>query len=196
MKLLYNPLELIFVIALKPFIKGIAEWVLPAILATSTVASIEQSRQASKRQRRANELNQRIADIKAQRERVKLISEARRKSALLAQQAELTGVAGSAGAIGGQMGVTAQAASGLSFLDQVSQLGKQANIFTQRAADAQSRAGMFGAVAGLAGTAATATGAWEKLFPGQVTKASNPLGMQSASGFTGVNIPSTRLFGD
>jgi hypothetical protein len=196
MKLLYNPLQLIFSIAIKPFIKGIAPWVLPAIFATATVAQIDQSRQASRRQKRANVLNQRIADIKAQRERVRLIGEARRKAALLAQQAELTGVAGSSGAIGGQMGVTAQAASGLSFLDQVSQLGTQANIFTQKAADAQSRGAMFGAVAGLAGQGMAYTGAWEKLFPGQVKKASNPLGMQSVSGFTGANIPSINLFGE
>ena len=102
-----------------------------------------QSQRAASASRKANRLQQRIADVKAQRERVRLVAEARRRRATLANQAELTGVSGSSGAIGGQQGVTQQAASGISFLDQVSSSGQQANIFAQRAADRRSVGNIF-----------------------------------------------------
>ena len=128
------------------------------------VESIQETKKATRAQRASNDMQQRIADVKAQRERTRLIAETRRKRATLANQAELSGVGGSTGAIAGQSGLQSQAASGLSFLDQVQSLGQQSNIFLNQAAGAQSRAATSSAIAGVAGQFATATGAYKKLF--------------------------------
>ncbi len=114
-----------------------------------TGLGILQSSKAASASRRERRLQQRIADVKAQRERVKLVSEARRKRAQLAQQAEVGGVSGSSSAVTGQSGVTQQAASGLSFLDTVHGLGKQGNIFAQQSANLQSSASLFGTLGDL-----------------------------------------------
>ena len=159
-----NPLKYIFKLIFAHAVKGfLAELTLIASV-LGTAASIDQSRTAARRTRKANKLQQRIADVKAQRERVKTIADARKVRASQAQSAELTGVSGSSGAIAAQSSATSQAASNISFLDQVSSLGKESNMFLNRAATAQSNAGTFNAVAGVASSFADKTGAWDKLF--------------------------------
>ena len=173
-----NPLQFITNLIFKDAVKSILPGLLVGLTLFGTGASIMQGRSAARASRKSNELQQRIADIKAQRERVKLVGEARRKRAALAQSAELSGVAGSSGALAGQSGISSQAASGLSFLDQVGSLGRQSNVFAQQSANASSRGQMFGAVAGVAGSFATATGAWEKMMAGKSTiKSTTPLGI-------------------
>lgn len=139
-------------------------WFIPALIGLSTVASIDAERKATRRQRRANKLQQRIADVKASRERRRMIAEARVKRAQLANAAELTGVSESSGAIAGQGNIQSQAASNISFLDQVQTLNTQSNAFMQSAANASSNANAFSAIAGVATNVANQTGAWEKLF--------------------------------
>ena len=117
-----------------------------SILGVGTAAQIAQGEESRRQSRKANLIQQRIEAVKAQRERVRLIAEARRKRAALAAQAEMTGVSGSSGAIGGQQQLVGQAASGLSFLDTTARLSSQRNIFLQRSADASSRAAAFGAL--------------------------------------------------
>ena len=159
-----NPLKYIFKLIFAHAAKGfLAELTLIASM-FGTAASIDQSRTAARRTRKANKLQQRIADVKAQRERVRAIADARKVRASQAQGAELTGVSGSSGAIAAQSSATSQAASNISFLDQVSSLGKESNMFLNRAATAQSNAGTFSAIAGLSSSVAAKTGAWDKLF--------------------------------
>lgn len=138
-------------------------WPIAAFVAT-TLLGINEQRKQVRATREANKLQQRIADVKASRERSKLLAEARIKRARLANLAVQGGVGDSSSAIAGQSQITSQAASGVSFLDQIQTLGKQSNAFMQDAADAGSRANLFGTIAGVSGNIADRTGAWEKLF--------------------------------
>jgi len=103
-------------------------------------------RKAAKAQAKAQRTQQRIADIKAARERRSQVAEARRARAQIESQAGVSGIQGSSGAIGAQSSVQSQLASNLSFLDNVQSLSQQTSIFNQQAAKAQSNAATAGAI--------------------------------------------------
>jgi len=103
-------------------------------------------RKAAKAQAAAQRTQQRIADIKASRERRKQVAQARQARAQIESQAGAAGIAGSSGAIGAESSVQSQLGSNLSFLDQVQSLSQQTSIFNQQAAKAQSNAATAGAI--------------------------------------------------
>jgi hypothetical protein len=189
MKLLINPLELIFRftigLGVKPVLPAAFSAALPWIIGVGTAAQVVEGRRARKESRRANIVQERIASMQAQRERVKLLAEARRKRATLQAQAEMGGVSMSAGAIGGQQQLTGQAAAGLSFLDQTQQLSTQRNIFLQRSADATARASAFGA---LNQFAYGASGLWGK-SPANATAPTINTGLSAKPGWLDLNPP-------
>jgi hypothetical protein len=117
-----------------------------AIALGSLFLSHQQSNKAERANKTERQLQQRMADVKASREKSKLLREARRTRATLAQNAVNTGVSGSSGATAGQSGVRSQLASGVSFLDQVQSLSQTSNIFAQKAADARATGSAFEAL--------------------------------------------------
>ena len=107
------------------------------------------TRKGVKAQERAIATQQRAADLKAARDRVRSIREARIKRATLVARAEGAGVGGASGAQAGRQGVVQQLAGNLGFSQQVQGLGAQASAFNQQAAVAQGQAATWGAIGGI-----------------------------------------------
>ena len=108
-------------------------------------AEQRETKKAVRARREQIGIEQRQADIRAQRERVRSVREARIKRATAAQAAQRSRVAITSGAVGGAAGLGTQLAAGLSFLDVTQQLARQQSIFSQREAIATSRAATYGA---------------------------------------------------
>jgi len=123
---------------------------LAAISVGTSVYSAIQQDEAARAQRRSLQLQQRIADIKAARERVKLARESRVAREQTRQASATGGTTGSTGALSAAGAVSTQFAAGTSFLNQVQSLAGQASIFEQRAVSATGRAAVAGAVSSLA----------------------------------------------
>jgi hypothetical protein len=138
-----------------------------AIALAGTFLSHQQGQKAARANKTQQELQQRISDVKASREKSKLLREARRTRATLAQNAVNTGVSGSSGATAGQSGVRSQLASGVSFLDQVQSLSQTSNIFAQKAADARGNQKILDTLAGFSLKAAEVSGDWANLVKPQ-----------------------------
>jgi hypothetical protein len=111
--------------------------------------SIIQGKKASKAQEKAQEKQQRIADLQAQRARVKTIREGRiRRAEIIAGGAE-GGTTGSSGVAGGVGAVTQGVAGNLAFGQQVQGLAGEASAANIEAAQAQSTGATFGAIGGV-----------------------------------------------
>lgn len=97
----------------------------------------------ARRERAANlRRQQRLQDIRAQRERVRIVRTARIAAAESAVTAQAQGAGGSSSAATAQSGITAQAAGNISFLNQVQDLNQQitqGNIDIARADSEQAR---------------------------------------------------------
>lgn len=118
---------------------GIEVIIAAASLATG-VASLDQSRQASKRQERAQrrvQSEQRAGNAAEQaRERRQQVREERIKRARVLQAAQNTGVAGSTGEFGAVAGLSTQLESNLGMNLGRAQRGDAISLFSQQAAEA------------------------------------------------------------
>ena len=118
----------------------VAAWVYTAAATAATAYSAYEGAQASRDQRRANKLQERIQDVKAARERRSMLAKARVDQASILAQGQGQGGGQSSGVVSGAGQANTQAASGISFLNQVQDLTKQQSIFNQKAADHNRRA--------------------------------------------------------
>ena len=123
-----------------------------------TVGSAIQGRKAEKAQKRARQLQERQEKLKQRREELRARREARIEQARIAQAGANVGASGSSAVVGGVASLQSQLSSNLSFLNESGNLAQQQSRFLQKAANAQARAGEFGAVANLGFTLFDAAG--------------------------------------
>lgn len=121
------------------------------VTATSTVASMNQQKRAGKAQAAATQTQIQMQRTKASRERRQSIRTTLAARQRMKNQAELTGAGQSSGFFGGSSSVSSQQGSNLGFSSQMSGLGQQYTDFSGQAAQASSKAAMFGSLASLGG---------------------------------------------
>jgi hypothetical protein len=120
-----------------------------------TVQSVREGRKSAKAQRKANEVSRKVEDRQRQRERMQALREAQILRAQGTQMAVNTGTVDSSGFAGQQAGITAATAGNIAFSQQVSTGAEVIGQYTQRAADANNRAGNWQALASLSLQAAS-----------------------------------------
>jgi hypothetical protein len=126
-----------------------------AVAVASTGASVVQNRKSAKAQRKTNEVSRKVEDRQRQRERMQSLREAQILRAQGTQMAVNTGTVDTSGYAGQQAGITAATGGNLAFSQQVSTGADVIGTYTQRAADAQNRAGNWAALASLSMQAAS-----------------------------------------
>jgi len=138
-----------------------AGYLLTAYSAYTAYEAGQETKAAAGAQRQAIEAQRKSADVKAYRERVRAIREARVRRATVQAQASQGGVAQSSGAMGAVSSVSAQLGSNLSFVDRVQGYSREASIFEMKAASHQGAAAEMGAWSSVAGTFASLVGGSE-----------------------------------
>jgi len=131
-------------------------WIAPAVSVVGTVMGLNESRKQSKQQaaaaadqRRAQRLEQRIADVRAARERRQGLAAEQKARAQQTAAAFAAGAADSS-ALQGALGASrSQVASNVGFNSMIGDLSGQVSIFNISAANHQSKAATHGAMAGL-----------------------------------------------
>ena len=124
-----------------------------ALIATavgSTAASIVQGQKANKAQERAQKIQQKQQAMQTARERRKQIRAARQSQAELRASAFAQGTAQTSRTAGISGNITQEKAGNLNFIDQSSAFTSAIGQQNIKAARAQSQAGTYGALAGLA----------------------------------------------
>lgn len=125
-------------------------FVLGVISAVSTVAGLEQSRQARKRQDRASRAAQRVAERRSTRERLEQIRAAQISSAQVEAQAGTQGTLESSAVQGGIAGIQTGAAQNIAFINQIGSLQQEQQRNLERARAFAGNAAAFGSFASLA----------------------------------------------
>lgn len=123
-----------------------------AVMAYSAYKGHEAQKEAAKEQKKANKEQRKMANLQAARERREQFRQARAAQGSLLSQGVAQGVSASSGVQGGISSISSQLGQNVSFLDQTAYHADQASIFSQRAADAQTKAAKWQAVGQLAGT--------------------------------------------
>lgn len=129
---------------------AVAQVVAAGVGVAGTAMSIQQSHESTKERRKQQEIQQRTADVEAQRRRALMLRQSRIQRARIQNVAAQTGTAGSSGEAGALSSLSSQTNANLSFLDTTRQLTQQAGAAGQRAADAAGRAQTAGAIGNLA----------------------------------------------
>lgn len=120
--------------------------------AAGTAFSVYQGNQAAKDQKKAMKAQQRASDLKAARERVQAVREARIRRASVVASAGQTGTGMSSGVAGGTGSIQSQLGGNLNFSLGQQALGREATSANISAAGHQADANMWSAVAGLGGS--------------------------------------------
>jgi hypothetical protein len=120
------------------------------VAAAGTYMQYQQGKKAAASQKKAMEMQQRIADVRSARERRTQYQQARiQRAAMLAGAAGGVGQTQSSSFITGRGSIGSQAGSNVSFLNQLQGYGQRANIFNMNALSYQTKASMWGGIAGL-----------------------------------------------
>lgn len=158
-------------------------------------ASVIQGQQAAGNERRAQAAQRDMANMRAAKERMSAIRDARMAYAAQQNRAELGGVAESSGAVGGGFSIQSQGNANMHFLDGQKMAADTAGSFLDKAAKQQSQAAMWGGLSQLAMSGAnyyfgmpspTPTGptadqqfaSWQNNF-----KSANPAGISYPNGY-------------
>lgn len=128
-----------------------AAWVLPAILAVTTIASAGasfiQQREAASEQRKANSIQRQSQDATLRRERIQEVARARRQRASAVAAAESAGVMGLGSSVAGGVGsVVSQSGANQAFLTGQRDFARAAGRRMDAASSARTRAGAFDAI--------------------------------------------------
>jgi hypothetical protein len=135
------------------------EVALLAVAIGGTAFSVKQQREAAKEASSARKAQRRAEKVRKAAARKRTLAEARRRRAdVIAQEAAAGGGVSTSVATGQVSSIQSQLAANLSFLNTIDTLSETAFLASGRAADAQSRAGIGQAVAGLATTGLSRTG--------------------------------------
>lgn len=130
----------------------------------STVAGMSAQSDSARAQRRAQEYQRRMDELRQNRERRQAIREQRIKTAQVIQAGANQGAVTSSAVQGGSGSLQSQLSSNLSFLDSMGRNANLASQANQQALNASSRAQNFGAMAGLGGTIFSAAGGFGTIF--------------------------------
>ncbi len=134
---------------------AVAAAIIGAIAATTAVGLGVVSTLA---QKKARKVQNKLSSVRAARERVGLVREARRKRASIVNLAAVRGVGEASAPQAGAGSIGSQLASGLSFLDEDLNLRKRINTLTGRADFFAGLANLSGQVATIAGNETTVGG--------------------------------------
>lgn len=126
------------------------EVALLAVAIGATATSYSQSRKAASAARQQSQIQQRMADMKAARERRDAVRQARIARAEIEQLGASTGTSGSSGVAGGVGSVQSQLGYNLSFLDNMQSMSGQASIFAQKQITAETNAQTASSIASTA----------------------------------------------
>jgi len=118
----------------------------------SSAKQAKAQKKSAKAQKNALAAQQRIADQKAARERIRAVRDARVKRGMIAARASGSGVGTASGSQAGQQGVVAQMGSTMAFSQAVQKEGQTASHYNQKAADYQADAMKWGAIGGIGST--------------------------------------------
>ena len=141
------------------------------ISAVGTTASVVQGQKANKAQERAQKIQQKQQAMQTARERRKQIRAARQSQAELRATAFAQGTAQTSRTAGISGNIAQEKAGNLNFIDQTSAFTSAIGQQNIKATRAQSQAGTYGALAGLAmqgaqfGQKAEGTGLFDKTEP-------------------------------
>jgi len=119
-----------------------------------TGVSIQQQRKAAKAQNRATEVQERIQNIKAARQRREQLRQARIARAQIVAASEVSGTSQSSSVAGGLSDVSTQFGGNVNFLNTVKSLSERQGDFLSKSATASSNAQTSGQLAGLSFRAA------------------------------------------
>lgn len=136
------------------------------LTAVGTLKSMSASKDATKAQNRAIDLQQKSDEIKQARERRNVIREQRIKAAAATQNAANQGATTSSAASGGVGSVTSQANSSLGFLDSVGDLNASTTQQNKQANQFGADANMWASAANFGSTIFNANGGFGNLFSG------------------------------
>jgi len=124
--------------------------------------------QIAREQKKQQELNKRISDVKAARERAKLVREQRIKRAQMVAQGEALGGAGGSAMAGGTGSLTTRTAGELGFSQVTQDTGTRIFASNQRISglnvdisNAQAQSALWGAVGGIGSGMFNAGGGWQ-----------------------------------
>lgn len=123
-----------------------------------TVMQMSAAKKAAKEQKKANRFERQKSELQSARQKIEAIRAGRQAAAVASQNAENQGVAGTSIGMGGVGSIISQTNANLSFLDKYGFLSDQASGALQAAAGHQSKASMWGAVAGLGAQIYSASG--------------------------------------
>lgn len=125
---------------------------LVAATVLSTAASIKQGKDAADASNKAEKAKQRIANMKAVREKRNQLSQRRALTAGVENQGAVQGTSGSSGESGAISSIGAQTAANLNFIDSNVRGAAQVSKQNRRSASASNRSGAYGAIANQAGS--------------------------------------------
>ena len=125
--------------------------------AIGTIGSLTQQKKAASAQKKAVAEQRAMDRLKQQREVRQAIREARIKRASIEQSGANVGATETSAVAGGAGSITSQLSSVTSFLDQQGRMADRATAYMQKAADATSLAGGFGALGSFGGTIFSST---------------------------------------
>jgi hypothetical protein len=141
------------------------EAALLSLTAVSTVGSIQQQQKAGRAQQRGQQLQQKIADAQARRERIQELRRARiARAQATAQQSGTSGGLASSQSIGTQSTISSQLGANIAFSNQQSATARQITAANIDATKATTRAGVFDAVGNVSNQAFNQLGGYDELF--------------------------------
>jgi hypothetical protein len=129
-----------------------AGWIMIGASTAATVASVDQQRQAGKRQQRAFEAEQKKAEIQNVRSVRSQIRQARLAQSQMSNVAAQTGGLFGSGLAGGTSSVASQTAGNINYMSQIAEQNTAIGQAQLGAAKAQSNAAIYGQIGSLAGT--------------------------------------------
>lgn len=125
------------------------------LFAAGTVASVVEQRKSRKAQKKANEVTRKIEERQAAKERAAAIRQASIARATAQASAVNTGTVDSSGYMGQTSAIQATTAGNIAFGNQLNTGSQQVFGYRQQAADAESRASNYQAIANLSLQAAS-----------------------------------------
>ena len=123
-----------------------------AVMAAGTVASVDQQRQAGKRQERAFQAEQKKAEIQNVRAVRSQIRQARLAQSQMQNVAAQTGGMFGSGLAGGTASIASQTAGNINYMSQIAEQNTAIGSAQLASAKAQSNAAIYGQIGSLAGT--------------------------------------------
>ena len=131
---------------------GIASLFLTGISIASNVKASNQAREDAREQKKIQQADRRLAELRNRRQKVEELRKGRIARATILSSAETSGGAGSSGALGGAAAVQSQTGSNIGFLSAVNETSKTIFASNQRRSDLGASISQHQAFASITGT--------------------------------------------